>query len=278
MKILLTGSPGIGKSTILEKIRRNYSGAEFGILSKELKDKSKKRVGFEAINHLGRKKTFAHTTDIASRYVVGEKYFVDINVIEKFVVSELEKGIDKPGSLVFIDEIGRMQAFSDKFLNVVRKLLNIDSNVIATIVFDPEPWSVEFKENKNVLLIRVSEKNRDLLPNLLEIMFSCSNTFHQLARTQQDQVLDLSRKYFEEGKFIQISKLFKNAIPYLVHNRVKKIDVNKFEIIGNTNTHIVEKLKTGYICDCDLFNGREEYANNNGECSHIQTVKLLEIK
>ncbi|OGM29366.1 hypothetical protein A2801_01615 [Candidatus Woesebacteria bacterium RIFCSPHIGHO2_01_FULL_41_10] len=276
MKILLTGKPGIGKSTILEKVKYNFSGNKFGVISKEVK-KNNKRVGFEAINHAGEKRIFAHTTDIASDYIIGDKYFVDLKAIDNFVVPELEKGINNPESLVFIDEIGRMQAFSGTFLKTVGKVLNSSSNILATIVFDPEPWSIEFKENKNVVLVRVYEENRDLLPGLLGTIFDHSSDFHKLSKSQQKFVIDLTRKYFEEENFIQISKLFKNAITYVVEKRVKVIKPGELEVKGNTDTHKVEKQKNGFRCDCDLFNGRGQYNNNHGECSHIQTVKLLEI-
>lgn len=277
MKVLLTGKPGIGKSTILEKVKRSFIGPKFGIIGKEIRNQNR-RVGFEAINHLGKRKTFAHTTDITSSNIVGGKYFVDLKVINDFVIPEIEIGINDPDSLIFIDEIGRMQALSNIFLQVVEKILNSSSNVIATIVFDPEPWSVEFKENKSIVLVEVSKKNRDLLPNLLETIFSHLSIFHKLSNAQQKLVVDLSRKYFVKEEFIQISKLFENAIPYLVNNHVGKIGSNKFKIKGNTNIHIVEKLATGFTCDCNLFNGSGQFANNQGECSHIQTVKLLEVK
>lgn len=277
MKILLTGKPGIGKSTILEKVKYDFGGNKFGVISKEIR-KDNKRVGFEAINQTGEKRTFAHITDISSDYVIGDKYFVDLKTIDNFVVPELEKGVNNPESLVFIDEIGRMQAFSETFLKTVGKVLNSSSNVLATIVFDPEPWSIEFKENKNVVLVRVSEDNRDPLPGLLGTIFDHSSNFHRLSKSQQKLVTNLTRNYFEEEKFVQISKLFKNAIAYVIEKRIKEVKPNKFEVKGNTNTHKVQKQKNGFKCDCDLFNGCGQYTNNHGECSHVQTVKLLETK
>lgn len=276
MKILLTGKPGIGKSTILEKVKNNFSGNKFGVISKEIVDELNSRVGFEAINHLGEKKTFAHITDIESDFVVGNKYFVDLETIDNFVVPELKKGISNPDSLVFIDEIGRMQSFSHSFLKTIKEILSSNSNVLGTIVYDQEPWSIEFKENKSVVLIEVSKKNRNLLPELLITIFENPRFFHKLTESQQELIVSLTREYFEEGEFTQISKLFNNAIKYIVKDRVKKIAMNKFEVNGNSNTHRVMKQETSFECDCDLFNGSRQYENNQGECSHIQATKLFD--
>lgn len=277
MKILLTGKPGIGKSTILEQVTKDFKGNKLGIISRELRNKEGKRVGFEAVNHLGKKKTFAHTTDISSDYIVGGKYYVDLSVINKFAVPEIKKGIDNPQALVFIDEIGRMQAFSRKFLDIVSEILNSDSNVLATIVLDPEPWSLQFKQNKNTVLIEISEKNRDQLPKLLSIIFDHSKDFHKLRENQQELIINLSKEYFKYEQYLQLSKLFNNAIPYLVQNRIKNIDRNKFQVKGNTNTHLVTKSKKDFLCDCDLFYGQGQYSSKPGQCSHIQAVRLFQL-
>ena len=167
MKIFLTGQPGVGKSTVCEKVKNGFTGNKFGVVAREIRDDSKSRIGFEAVNMGGQTKVFAHTTDITSKIVVGGKYFVDLGVIDGFVTDELRKGLMDKKALVFVDEIGRMQSFSKDFLDTVNLFLSSESNMLATIVFDPEPWSLEFKKHKEVVLINVSEVNRGLLPNLI---------------------------------------------------------------------------------------------------------------
>lgn len=276
MKILLTGKPGVGKSTILDKVRHDFKGEKFGIISQELRDKEGHRLGFEAVNSQGDRKMFASIDQIKSNYIVGGKYHVDLSVIDKFVVPAIAAGINMPEGLVFIDEIGRMQAFSQKFLETINNVLNSDTNILATIVYDPEPWSIQFKTNHQVILVQVSQLNRDILPKLLHAIYDSSIYLLQLNRKQQKQILTTTRVYFDEQKYTQIGKLFRNAIPYLIQGKVEQI-TNKFIIRGNTNMHAVLLKNNQYLCDCDLFNGRGKYRGYSGECSHIQAVKLSQI-
>jgi len=276
MKILLTGKPGIGKSTILDLVKKDFAGEKFGIIGREIRNKEGNRVGFEAVSHKGKRKTYAHTEDLRSDYVVVEKYFVDLEVIDNFVVSEIRKGINNPKALVFIDEIGRMQAFSQRFLETVSEILTSNSNVLASIVFDPEPWSIKFKTNDHVILIHVSKSNRNELPRVLQTIYDNSDYFHKLTPKQREFVIRLAKEYFDNEKYIQVSKLFKNAIPYVVQEKINGKS-SKFKVEGNTRQHFVKQEKDKFLCDCDLFNGRGQYGELAGECSHIQAVKLSQI-
>ncbi len=278
MKILLTGKPGVGKSTILQKVKEEFDGIIYGIISRELRDENGIRVGFEAVSKDGRSKVFAHKKDITSEFVVGGKYFVDLKAVDGFVVPEIEKGLKDENCLVFIDEIGRMQAFSEKFLHTVLDLLESKTNILATIVYDPETWSIEFKDHPNVVLVNVNESNRDLLPEILSVVFNNISYSDKLSRDQTNLVNSLAKEYFAESKYIQIKKLFNNAIPYVVENKVKEISKSGYEVSGNHNSHKLIKSDTGeYSCDCDLFNGRNKYKGDSGECSHIQAIKLYKL-
>ncbi len=274
MKILLTGKPGAGKTTVLQKVKNYGDMQQFGILSREIRDEDARRVGFEAVNMQGVLKTFAHTTEITSEHVVNGKFFVDLAVIDGFVVPEIVKGKNNLDALIFIDEIGRMQTYSKKFSEAVTDLLDSKSNVLATIVLAPEPWSIPFKTKDQVVLVHVSAENRDVLPELLHTVFHNTTHFQALKPSQQKLVIKMARRYFDELKYIQIGKLFKNAIPYVVQGKVKP-EGESFTVTGSTNTHSVAEKNGESVCDCDLFNGRGIYAHAAGECSHIQAIALF---
>lgn len=274
MKILLTGKPGIGKSTILQEVKDRYSGEINGIISREIKENNI-RIGFEAVRVDGKAKIFAHNKLVHSNYIIGNKYHVDLNAINSFVVPEISFGLRNNKTLVFLDEIGRMQAISPLFLETVKKLLDSDANILATIVLDPEPWSIPFKEHNMILLINVVENNRTILPELLQTIFQNKNYYDSLSQNQKRVVLSLSKKYFSTNQFIQINKLFKHALQYISANRVQKINNGVYSITGHNNTHTVEFVNQKYLCDCDLFNGRGIYKSSPGECSHVQVIKIL---
>lgn len=277
MKIFLTGGPGVGKSTILSRVRKDFGGIKYGIVAREIRENGE-RIGFESVNVDGETSVFSHKFDIKSEHVVGGKYNVDVNAIEHFDVIELEKGLDDPMSLVFIDEIGRMQSFSSKFMSTVDHLLNSDANILATIVYDPEPWSIAFKEHPEVVLVEVTKENRDELPKLLNLIFDASDLYKQLSEKQKIMLREWMKKYFKEGKFMQIKKIFGNAIGYVVGEKVNSLGNGKYLVTGKTKPHELTVTKELVKCDCDLFNGKGEYVSNAGECSHIQAVKLFQAE
>ncbi len=163
MKELLTGIPGVGKSTVLREVLKGYKGQIRGVITEEIRDSEGKRVGFEVVNFKKDQKLLAHKTSVVSDSSIGD-YKVDIGVIEQFVVPELEKGITGFGGLVIVDEIGRMQALSKTFLMTLENLFDSDAHILATIVYDPEPWSLQYKHRSDVTVIEVTEQNRNLLP------------------------------------------------------------------------------------------------------------------
>lgn len=91
-------------------------------------------------------------------------------------------------------------------------------------------------------------------------------------------ILELGGACIGSGQFTQLKKLFKNAVVYVAEGRVSHAPEGGFYVGGNTNDHHVTVGHGGHMsCDCDLFNGRAQFAGNAGECSHIQTANLFMI-
>ena len=77
--ILLTGQPGVGKTTaILKIIQHLRSGTAAGFWSREIRNREK-RVGFSIETLTGKRGILAHV-DISSQYKVG-KYSVNVSDI-----------------------------------------------------------------------------------------------------------------------------------------------------------------------------------------------------
>jgi len=276
MKILLTGKPGVGKSTILQKVKHGLEKGFTGIIVREIRENGH-RVGFESVNPKGERRIFSHAFLFKSEFVVGKRFFVDIEAIDSFVVPEIKRGLNDPDALLFIDEIGRMQAFSENFLSTIDEALNSDADILGTIVFDPEPWSLKFKEHPQVILVTVTQQNRDDLPDALLTIFNNTHHLKNLNKRQRSLVLDLTRSYFAEAQLVQVKKLFNNALVYLDNHKIAPKSGNLYTVMGNTNEHIVKIEGNNTSCDCDLFNGRGQFKTTQGECSHIQTVRLFRL-
>ena len=69
----------------------------------------------------------------------------------------------KPDQIVIIDEIGKMECFSLLFRETLIKTLDSPNLVIGSIAQKGNPFIEKIKKRKDVLLVTVSEKNRDYL-------------------------------------------------------------------------------------------------------------------
>jgi len=160
--ILLTGQPGVGKTTLLMKIAERFRAyAITGFYTEEIRE-DRTRLGFRVVALNGTSAVFAHRdyhTD--PRLKVG-RYGVKPEVFEGVALPHLEAE-RKRASLVFIDEIAKMELISASFKEVVWDLLDSKVPVIATIALHGSGFVKRVKERADVELIRVTEKNRDVL-------------------------------------------------------------------------------------------------------------------
>ncbi|MGB5910719.1 MAG: NTPase [Promethearchaeia archaeon] len=133
-KILITGPPRCGKSTLISKLIEFYSKKNFkikGFLTPEVREKSR-RIGFDIAEISSDIRfPFARIGDSKSKYKLG-KYSVFIDEFEK-VISNLENLDFEQVDLMIIDEIGKMELFSKKFQNFIINIFQGESNIIATI-------------------------------------------------------------------------------------------------------------------------------------------------
>jgi nucleoside-triphosphatase THEP1 len=102
--ILVTGPPGCGKSTLIEKVINRMTGPATGFFTREIQERGR-RVGF-SINTLdGREGVLAHQ-NIRSQFRVG-KYGINIEDIDSLAVSAMIPA--QREQVIVIDEIGKME-------------------------------------------------------------------------------------------------------------------------------------------------------------------------
>jgi nucleoside-triphosphatase THEP1 len=174
MKVLLTSKRGCDKSTALQKFLKQYTGKVNRVYSmRPVCDSENKCVGFEAVTVDGRSRLIAHRNQfMASARVVDDMYFVDIHAIDTFLVPEIEEAAQDKTSLLVIDEIGKIEACSARYLELTTNLLDSENRVLATIMQEPEPWSVDFKRHPEARVISVDLSTRDSLTKYLLDMFA----------------------------------------------------------------------------------------------------------
>ena len=158
--ILFTGPPGCGKTTLIQKIVQQLSTPSTGFITKEIREKGK-RVGF-TINTLDGKEVLLAHINVSGRYRVG-RYGVVLESVDSVAVPSMIPKTQK-GSVV-VDEIGKMECFSSLFRKKLLDVLDMPNKVIGTISLKGGQFIKEIKGRSDVLIIEISEKNRDKLPN-----------------------------------------------------------------------------------------------------------------
>ncbi len=162
--ILLTGPPRCGKSTLVEKIVARIDRPMTGFFTREMREGGK-RVGFLIITLDGKQGILAHEGS-ESEIRVG-KYGVNLDPLDRIAVPSMIPS--EPGLIVIIDEIGKMECFSLLFRETLIKTFDSPNPLIGSIALRGTPLIEALKVRKDVLLVRVDEKNRDsLVPALSE--------------------------------------------------------------------------------------------------------------
>jgi nucleoside-triphosphatase len=121
--LLITGSPGVGKTTVVTKTvnllkERGFSVG--GMLSREVREGGA-RVGFEIIDLSSLKRGWLAYFNQKTGPQVGQ-YRVNINDLEGVSVRTILEAVENC-DIVAIDEIGPMELFSEKFRDAARKAL-----------------------------------------------------------------------------------------------------------------------------------------------------------
>ena len=157
--ILVTGRPGVGKTTLILKVTRLLTLDVAGFYTQEVRREGR-RVGFELCTFDGKKGLLAHF-DIRSRFRVG-RYGVHLQPLEELGVSAIETGIQR-GSLIVVDEIGRMELYSASFRDVVIEALNADVGLLATVGPQPIPFLQRIKCRTDCEVLQVTTETRDAI-------------------------------------------------------------------------------------------------------------------
>ena len=159
--ILLTALPKTGKSTAINKIAKAIGNDVcHGFITQEVSENNE-RTGFE-INTLSGVKATLSSVYYRSDIMVG-KYGVNLEAFESVCLPEL----DYSNGIIFIDEIGPMQLYSQRFKERLIELLNEDVIVIGTIYYESYPWIDNFKKMPQIELIEITIENRKDIPEVV---------------------------------------------------------------------------------------------------------------
>jgi nucleoside-triphosphatase len=161
--LLLTGVPGVGKTTVVrraaEKLRERRRRVR-GFTTEEIR-RGRERVGFRIETFDGESAVLAHVS-IRSEYRVS-RYGVDVAALDRVIGKAL--ALSPRPDVYLIDEIGRMECFSAKFPAAVEDLLDAKQPVVATVALRGGGFIEAVKRRADVELRTVTRSNREEMPS-----------------------------------------------------------------------------------------------------------------
>lgn len=160
--LLLTGRPGVGKTTVVKQVAERLGDRAGGFYTEEIRGGSQRRVGFRLVTLDGDTAIMAHTDLRGKRRPQVSRYGVDVAVIEDVGVAALRQAIGSR-QVVIVDEIGKMELFCESFKEAVSDAVEAKNPVLAAVMSGTHPWVDDLKAKPGVELWRVTVANRDAL-------------------------------------------------------------------------------------------------------------------
>jgi len=164
MRLFLTGSPGIGKTTVIRAVLERLEEVKCAGFYTEEKRHGGQRVGFKIITLDGQEGSLA---SIGRKEPTIGRYSIHVEEFEKLVLPCLDPEAS-PADLYVIDEIGKMELLSQKFRTKLIDLLAQPSNLLATIAKKGKGFIEQIKLRNDIELIEVTRKKRGDLPEQIQ--------------------------------------------------------------------------------------------------------------
>jgi nucleoside-triphosphatase len=156
-RILLTGPPGSGKTTVVRKVVELLSGVRMaGFYTEEIRT-DVSRTGFRVITLDGRSARLASVGSHGGPRV--GRYTVHVTEFEAVALAELEPLPDT--ELLVLDEIGKMECFSPAFVRAARRALAAPVAFLGTVALVGGGFIADAKRSPGVTVIAVSAENRE---------------------------------------------------------------------------------------------------------------------
>jgi nucleoside-triphosphatase len=155
-RILITGKPEVGKTTLIQKVLDKLQAPYGGFYTEEIREGGV-RVGFRLRTMEGKEGIMAHVNSKSPHRV--SKYGVEVSAFEDIAVPALDRAVRM--QLVVIDELGRMELFSRKFQDKVLEIFDHPIPILAVIQDSRNPFLDGIRGRDDVTIYRVTAENRD---------------------------------------------------------------------------------------------------------------------
>ncbi|MBX6422556.1 dTMP kinase [Thermosulfurimonas sp. F29] len=164
-KVLVHGLPGSGKTTLIERVAGGIPGPKRGFVTREVREGGR-RIGFKIHTLDGREAWLAKK---GRGWPQVGKYKVFLETFEKLALSALAPA--EPDTLYVVDEIGKMEIFSEAFRERIRELLSGPDPVLASVGYGQIPFLEEIFRLKGPVFCEITPDNRDYLVERITVEF-----------------------------------------------------------------------------------------------------------
>ena len=166
IRILLTGPPQCGKTTVVQKVVARWPGQAAGFYTREVRQQGI-RLGFEIITLDGATALLSHV-DFPGPHRVG-KYGVNLENFHRVALPALKviPGVD----LIVVDEVGKMECLSPRFVAAMECLWSAPVPLLVTVPAKGGGYIAALKGKPDKTQLTVTPANRDALPSrILELL------------------------------------------------------------------------------------------------------------
>jgi len=157
--LLLTGRPGVGKTTVIKTVVEVLGESAGGFYTEEICGPGG-RKGFCLVTLDGQETVMAHVNLRGGGRPRVSRYGVDVGAIDRVGVVALRRAMTDC-QVIIVDEIGKMELFSGQFRDVVIQAVSGLKPVVATVMSKPNPWVDALKALPQVEVWEVTQESRD---------------------------------------------------------------------------------------------------------------------
>lgn len=155
--LLITGRPRTGKTTLVAQLIKRWPEKCGGFITEEITEGGE-RIGFRLRTLDGRVGILA-SINFPSPYRVS-RYGVDVDSLDRIGVEAILKAIASK-EIIIIDEIGKMELFSEKFKQAVLRALDSTKRVLGVIHLAKLPFLEAIRSRKDVLIFEIDGQNNE---------------------------------------------------------------------------------------------------------------------
>lgn len=162
--LLLTGSPGVGKTTVLLRVVESLKTKGYsvgGMISREVRSGGA-RVGFEVLDLSSDRRGWLAHVNQPSGPQVG-RYRVNLEDLNDIGAEAIVKAVESC-DVIAIDEIGPMELFSERFREAVGKAIESGKVVVGVVHWKARDRLIEeVKKREDTEILEVTSENRNKL-------------------------------------------------------------------------------------------------------------------